>query len=37
MVLVTANPLVIPNQPVAPVDIERAKKLLVDAVAAVRG
>ena len=37
MVVVTGNPLVIPNQPVAPVDIDRAKKLLVDAVAAVRG
>jgi hypothetical protein len=37
MVLVTANPLVVPDQPVAPVDIDRAKRLLVDAVAAVRG
>lgn len=34
---VIANPLVIPNQPVAPVDIKRARDLLVKAVAAVRG
>ncbi|BBY19763.1 hypothetical protein MLIT_53550 [Mycolicibacterium litorale] len=37
MVIVTANPLVIPNKPVAPVNTERARQLLVDAVAAVRG
>lgn len=37
MVIVTANPLVIPDNPVAPVDTERARRLLVDAVAAVRG
>ncbi len=37
MVIVTANPLVIPDKPVAPVDTERARRLLVDAVAAVRG
>ncbi|MGV0837409.1 DUF5642 family protein [Mycolicibacterium thermoresistibile] len=36
-VIVTANPLVLPDQPVAPVDTERARNLLVDAVAAVRG
>ncbi|MEZ0363934.1 DUF5642 family protein [Mycobacterium sp. pUA109] len=35
-VIVTANPLVLPNKPPAKVDIERAKKLLTDAVAAVR-
>lgn len=37
MVIVTANPLVIPDKPVAPVDTERARRLLVDAVAAVAG
>lgn len=36
-VIVTANPLVLPDQPVAPVDTERARNLLVDAVSAVRG
>ncbi|HTM84723.1 MAG TPA: DUF5642 family protein, partial [Mycobacterium sp.] len=36
-VIVTANPLVIPNQPVADVDIDRAKQLLVNAVAAITG
>lgn len=36
-VIVTANPLVIPNQPVADVDIDRAKELLVAAVAAIAG
>ncbi|MGB3482001.1 MAG: DUF5642 family protein [Mycobacterium sp.] len=35
-VIVTANPLVIPDQPVAPVDTARAEKLLTDAVAAIR-
>lgn len=36
-VLVTANPLVQPDQPMVPVDTERARELLVAAVAAVRG
>lgn len=36
-VIVTANPLVIPDKPVAPVDTARAEKLLSDAVAAIRG
>lgn len=35
-VIVTANPLVIPGQPVAPVDTRRARDLLVSAVKAVR-
>jgi Domain of unknown function (DUF5642) len=35
-VIVTANPLVIPGQPVAPVDTQRARDLLVDAVKSVR-
>ncbi|WP_176707051.1 DUF5642 family protein [Mycobacterium malmoense] len=35
-VIVTANPLVIPGQPVAPVDTQRARDLLVSAVKAVR-
>ncbi|MEY8014829.1 MULTISPECIES: DUF5642 family protein [Mycobacterium] len=35
-VIVIANPLVIPDQPVAPVDTDRARDLLVKAVAAVR-
>jgi Domain of unknown function (DUF5642) len=34
--IVTANPLVTPGQPVAPVDIQRARDLLVQAVKAVR-
>ncbi|WP_404822847.1 DUF5642 family protein [Mycolicibacterium baixiangningiae] len=37
LVIVTANPLVIPGKPVAPVNTERARRLLVDAVNAVRG
>ena len=37
LVVVTANPLPVPNQPVPPVNIQRAQKLLTDAVAAVRG
>jgi hypothetical protein len=37
LVVVTANPLVIPNQPVAPVDTTRAQDLLRAAVSAVRG
>lgn len=35
-VIVIANPLVIPDKPVAPVDTDRARDLLVKAVAAVR-
>ncbi|OBB86215.1 hypothetical protein A5760_05715 [Mycobacterium colombiense] len=35
-VIVIANPLVVPNQPVAPVDTQRARDLLVKAVSAVR-
>jgi uncharacterized protein DUF5642 len=35
-VIVIANPLVIPDQPVAAVDIQRARDLLVKAVAAIR-
>lgn len=35
-VIVTANPLVLPNKPVAPVDTARARGLLVKAVDAVR-
>ncbi|WP_406814311.1 DUF5642 family protein [Mycobacterium sp. M23085] len=35
-VIVIANPLVMPNQPVAPVDTQRARDLLVKAVSAVR-
>lgn len=37
MVIVTANPLVEPNEPVAPVNTQRARDLLSAAVAAVRG
>ena len=37
LVIVTANPLVLPDKPVAPVDTQRARDLLVAAVAAVRG
>jgi hypothetical protein len=37
LVIVTANPLVLPNQPVAPVNTQRARDLLTAAVAAVRG
>ncbi len=36
-VIVTANPLVVPNVPVAPVDTQRARDLLTAAVADVRG
>ena len=36
LVLTTANPLVVPNQPVAPVNVQRARKLFTDAIAAVR-
>lgn len=35
-VIVTANPLVLPDKPVAPVDTARAGKLLADAVAAIK-
>jgi hypothetical protein len=35
-VIVTANPLVNPDQPVAPVDTQRARDLLVKAVSAIR-
>lgn len=35
-VIVTANPLVLPDKPVTPVDTERARDLLVKAVNAVR-
>jgi hypothetical protein len=35
-VIVTANPLVNPGQPVAPVDTQRARDLLVKAVSAIR-
>jgi hypothetical protein len=37
LVIVTANPLVLPNQPVVPVNTQRARDLLTAAVAAVRG
>lgn len=37
LVIVTANPLVVPNTPVAPVDTQKARDLLSAAVAAVRG
>lgn len=37
LVIVTANPLVVPNTPVAPVDTAKARELLSAAVAAVRG
>lgn len=37
MVIVTANPLVVPDKPVAPVDTARARDLLSAAVAAVKG
>lgn len=36
-VMVTANPMVVPDKPVAPVDTERAENLLKAAVAAIRG
>ncbi|OBK23077.1 hypothetical protein A5634_06050 [Mycobacterium asiaticum] len=36
-VIVIANPLVVPGQPIAKVDTQRARDLLVKAVAAVRG
>ena len=37
LVIVTANPLVVPDKPVAPVDTKRAGDLLSAAVAAVEG
>jgi Domain of unknown function (DUF5642) len=37
MVIVTANPLVLPDKPVAPVNTQRARDLLTAAVAAVKG
>jgi hypothetical protein len=37
MVIVTANPLVVPGKPVAPVDTKRAGELLSAGVAAVKG
>jgi len=37
MVIVTANPLVVPDRPVAPVNTQRARDLLAAAVAAVKG
>ena len=37
LVIVTANPLVIPDKPVAPVDTKKAGELLSAGVAAVKG
>jgi len=37
LVIVSANPLVLPDKPVAPVNTQRAKDLLTAAVAAVKG
>jgi hypothetical protein len=37
LVIVTANPLVLPDKPVVPVNTQRARDLLVTALAAVRG
>jgi hypothetical protein len=37
LVIVTANPLVVPNKPVVPVDIKRAGELLTAATPAVKG
>ena len=36
-VIVTANPLVLPDKPVVPVNIQRARDLLVAGVNAIRG
>jgi hypothetical protein len=36
LVIVTANPLVLPDKPVDPVDTQRARDLVVSAVAAIR-
>jgi hypothetical protein len=37
LVIITANPLVLPDKPVTPVDTQRARDLLAAAVAAVKG
>ena len=37
LVLVTANPVLVPNQSPAPLNVDRARRLLTDSVAAVRG
>jgi hypothetical protein len=37
LVIVTANPLVVPDKPVVPVDTKRAGDLLTAGVAAVKG
>ena len=37
VVLVVANPIPVANQPPAPVNGDRARRLLTDAIAAVRG
>jgi hypothetical protein len=37
MVIVTANPLVVPDKPVAPINTQRARDLLTAAVTAVKG
>jgi Domain of unknown function (DUF5642) len=37
LVIVTANPLVVPDKPVAPINTQRARDLLTAAVTAVRG
>jgi hypothetical protein len=37
LVIVTANPLVLPGKPLAPVNTQRARDLLTAAVAAVKG
>jgi hypothetical protein len=37
LVIVTANPLVLPDKPVAKVNTQRARELLSAAVAAVKG
>jgi len=37
LVIVTANPLVVPDRPVDPVDTQRARDLLSSAVSAIRG
>jgi hypothetical protein len=37
LVLVAANPVLVPNQSPAPVNVDRARRLLTDSVAAVRG
>ena len=37
LVLVAANPVLVPNQSPPPVNVDRARRLLTDSVAAVRG